>query len=356
MQTREREVKGLVEALQVTPPRPCSADYLGVYSTTTLYPSLAALKCLSAGAISECIWALAVLGGGAVYESETDMLIQVGQSHSWQGLTPVQGAHVCWGLATARHCTPALGHILGGRMAERLCELNPRQTTALLWGCAILLHQPHAALQKLTKNFKANDIAGLSNFGPGQLATFGWALSVLQQQDTPLFWLVWAEICRRPRASFSKKAVHMQLHQVALEANTAGVDIALYDKQGLLEAAKLEWDNEIVNKRSKQGSYYARDILTTVIGLGLHHIEEDASAGYAVDVSLPHLKIAIEADGPSHRSRNTRQPLGPTIMKQRHLQAAGWQLITIAHDDWDSLQGRSAKLQYLQEKVGDLLA
>ncbi|KAL0018266.1 hypothetical protein WJX79_000462 [Trebouxia sp. C0005] len=166
----------------------------------------------SAGAISECIWALAVLGGGAVYESETDMLIQ-----------------------------------------------------------------------KLTKNFKANDIAGLSNFGPGQLATFGWALSVLQQQDTPLFWLVWAEICRRPRASFSKKAVHMQLHQVALEANTAGVDIALYDKQGLLEAAKLEWDNEIVNKRSKQGSYYARDILTTVIGLGLHHIEEDASAGYAVD-------------------------------------------------------------------------
>lgn len=162
--------------------------------------------------------------------------------------------------------------------------------------------------------------------------------------------------CKSTANSLHSNILPDHLLQVALEANTAGVDIALYDKQGLLEAAKLEWDNEIVNKRSKQGSYYARDILTTVIGLGLHHIEEDASAGYAVDVSLPHLKIAIEADGPSHRSRNTRQPLGPTIMKQRHLQAAGWQLITIAHDDWDSLQGRSAKLQYLQEKVGDLLA
>ena len=77
MQTREREVKGLVEALQVTPPRPCSADYLGVYSTAAQYPSLPALECLSAGTSSECIWALAVLGGGAVYKSETDALIQV---------------------------------------------------------------------------------------------------------------------------------------------------------------------------------------------------------------------------------------------------------------------------------------
>lgn len=244
-------------------------------------------------------------------------------------------------------------------MAKCLCELNPRQMTALLWGCAILLHQPHAALQRLSKHFKADDVTGqtgLSKFGPRQLATCGWALSVLQQQSTPLFWLIWAEICSRPRASFSNKAVLMQLHQVALEANTAGIDIALYDKQGHLEAAKLVWSSEAVNKRSKQGSYYARDIVTTVIGLGLHYIEEDASTGYAVDVTLPQLKIAIEADGPSHRSRNTGQPLGPTLMKQRHLQAAGWQLITVAHDDWDKLKRRSQKLQYLQEKLGDLLA
>ena len=150
--------------------------------------------------------------------------------------------------------------------------------------------------------------------------------------------------------------LHDHLLQVALEANTAGVEIALYDKQGLLEAAKLVWDTEVVNKCSKQGSYYARDIVTTVIGLGLHYVEEDASTGCAVDVSLPQLKIAVEADGPSHRSRNTRQPLGPTLMKQRHLQAAGWQLITVAHDDWDKLQGPSQKLQYLEDKLGELLA
>lgn len=86
--------------------------------------------------------------------------LQVGQKHRWQGLTPLQAANVCWGLATARHCTPALGNILDGRMAERICELSPRQMTALLWGCAILLHQPHAALQRLSKYFKADDFTG----------------------------------------------------------------------------------------------------------------------------------------------------------------------------------------------------
>ena len=73
-------MKGLVEALQATPPRTASADRQTLYSTSARYPSAAALQDLSAGAAAECIWALAVLGGGAVYEAETDGLIQVNSS------------------------------------------------------------------------------------------------------------------------------------------------------------------------------------------------------------------------------------------------------------------------------------
>lgn len=118
MQTREREVKGLVEALQVTPPRPCSADYLGVYSTTTLYPSLAALKCLSAGAISECIWALAVLGGGAVYESETDMLIQV--NNPGRSCTQLVAYHLLWVTHRTITC-PAAAVVLCQHVPAECC-------------------------------------------------------------------------------------------------------------------------------------------------------------------------------------------------------------------------------------------
>lgn len=142
--------------------------------------------------------------------------------------------------------------------------------------------------------------------------------------------------------------------QVSLEAKASGMQLESQDRQGLLHTASSVWHAEATSKRNKQRSYYAKDIVDTVIGLGIQYKEEDTASGYAVDVGLPRLKIAIEADGPSHRSRNTRQLLGSTVMKQRHVRHAGWQLLTVAHDDWDELRGRQQKLAFLQTRI-DLL-
>ena len=139
-----------------------------------------------------------------------------------------------------------------------------------------------------------------------------------------------------------------------MEARASGVQLESQDRQGLLQAATSIWDAESSSKHNKQRSYYAKDIVDTVIGLGIQHKEENTSSGYAVDVGLPRLKVAIEADGPSHRSRNTRQLLGATVMKQRHVRNAGWQFLTVAHDDWDELRGRQQKLAFLQTRIDQL--
>ena len=94
-----------------------------------------------------------------------------------------------------------------------------------------------------------------------------------------------------------------------------------------------------------------RDITDIAHGLGLSIALEDASSGYAVDIALPALRVAIEADGPSHRSRNTQQVLGPTAMKKRHVCAAGWHVLTIADHEWDLLQSRRQKQDYLQSRI-----
>lgn len=143
--------------------------------------------------------------------------------------------------------------------------------------------------------------------------------------------------------------------QVSLEANASGIKLESEARQALLTASATVWKAVALSKHNKQRSYYAKDIVDTVIGLGLQYTEEDTSSGYAVDVSLPKLKIAIEADGPSHRSRNTGQLLGQTVMKQRHVHHAGWKLVTVAHDDWDELRGRQQKLHFLQTRI-DLLS
>lgn len=142
--------------------------------------------------------------------------------------------------------------------------------------------------------------------------------------------------------------------QVSLEAKAGGIQLEPQDKQGLLQTASGVWYAEASGKRNKQRSYYAKDIVDTVIGLGLQYVEEDTASGYAVDVSLPTLKVAIEADGPSHRSRNTSHLLGSTVMKQRHVHHAGWQLLTVPHDDWDELRGRQQKLAFLQTRIDQL--
>ncbi len=52
--------------------------------------------------------------------------------------------------------------------------------------------------------------------------------------------------------------------------------------------------------------------------------------GYAVDVSIPGTKSALEADGPPHLARtDVTRMLGPTAMKKRHLEAMGWSVINI---------------------------
>lgn len=122
----------------------------------------------------------------------------------------------------------------------------------------------------------------------------------------------------------------------------------------MLVAARQVWAAEVRKKSNKQDSSYVRDITHSALGLGLKVLHEDTSSGYAVDIAIPALKVAIEADGPTHRSRNTGQLLGATVVKQRHVCAAGWHLVNVAHDVWDQLSSRQQKLNYLQCEL-DLL-
>ena len=50
-----------------------------------------------------------------------------------------------------------------------------------------------------------------------------------------------------------------------------------------------------------------------------------------------------QVDGPAHFTANTLELLGPTLLKQRQLAAAGWRLISVPFHEWIRLRGRDAK-------------
>ena len=74
----------------------------------------------------------------------------MGQGCGWKQVTGPQVADMCWGLATARHCTPALPAATQQLSLQDLDGLKPRLVTAMLWGCAVLLQQPKSVIAQLT--------------------------------------------------------------------------------------------------------------------------------------------------------------------------------------------------------------
>jgi hypothetical protein len=89
-------------------------------------------------------------------------------------------------------------------------------------------------------------------------------------------------------------------------------------------------------------------------------------------VSIPSLRVAIEADGPSHVSRNKvarggggsgngskaataarmkAVPLGATRMKARHLTALGWRVVNVDWGEWEALGSAPARAAFLRARI-----
>ena len=73
-----------------------------------------------------------------------------------------------------------------------------------------------------------------------------------------------------------------------------------------------------------------------------------------MDLAVPQKRLLIEADGPSHFTRNTgnvRRPLGHTAMKKRHLKLLGWQVISVPWYEWDDIRGPVLRRDYLLSRI-----
>ena len=81
-------------------------------------------------------------------------VLQVGDYHDWEPLTPTQVTNCCWALAYARHCSPALHGILrSSGQPDFVSSLKPQQMATLLWSCSVLLHQPVAFLDTAAQHY-----------------------------------------------------------------------------------------------------------------------------------------------------------------------------------------------------------
>lgn len=163
-----------------------------------------------------------------------------------------------------------------------------------------------------------------------------------------------------------------QLHQVWLVTHREQPGAFKGVSESLLLKCAQAWQTE--KQRPKQSSarhlavssYLARmdiqhtnesehDIDIEIEGLGaptgLDEYSTNASAMRPTHIPL---RIAVECEGPTHFTTNTKRSLGHTQLKHRILQLMGWTVVQIPYFQWDVIPHWASmeKKRFLQRKLG----
>lgn len=340
--------------------------------------AMRALPQCSAQGISNISWALAKIGSELLYLAEMDRVAKIGLSKVGE-FNAQNVANVAGAFASMRHSAPDLFLELSKQGAKLIHTFRSQELAQLLWAFASLNEPAGPLLDSLDNVFALEDqlrcrsTNNASNYGEeydldvsvdspaltcdwDQLGSIAWSYAVLGQMDRGFFLNVWKTLNR------------LELHKLSNEYR----EDVMFVTQVLLvnKCLKLEYPHhksslrsDLLDKASSVGkakrfnetvtSSFQKEVARLLISTGLDWVREYALDGYTLDAVLVDRKVALEIDGVTHFSRNSGVPLGHTMLKRRYVAAAGWKLVSVAHQDWEELQGSSQQLDYLRRLLKD---
>ena len=96
----------------------------------------------------------------------------------------------------------------------------------------------------------------------------------------------------------------------------------------------------------------------------LHDLSASTSSNHQLPGSVPvrtpqsavynGLKVAIEVDGRTHFTCNTRRSLGTTLARRRLLRSRNWHVISVPVFEWRALESGQEQERYMRRKMSGL--
>lgn len=287
--------------------------------------------------LANIAWAFSKIGGSSLFTEEMDLLADAAldklPEFNAQNLANTAGA-----FSSMLHSAPLLFEAIAERAGGLAEAFRPQELVQIMWAFACMNHPIDFlfdSLDVLAVGKLDAQAATFKGFSQQQLASLAWSSAVLGRMERPWFISLWNCINARSAAWTSevdrkpKGAQHLcQLYQANLAIRLECADSVLSTDRELEATINEAWEKEKAASKLTSGDH--REVDRLLVGAtGRAWVSEYEGAPYSLDLALVEAKVALEIDGPTHFSRNSNTPLGHTVLKQRLLRAAGWNLIPI---------------------------
>ncbi len=192
----------------------------------------------------------------------------------------------------------------------------------------------------------------LSKFPPGQssaqsASNIAWSYAVMRPfmliagniisigqkktDETILQWIWEAVTANLP--NMDKNSLS-QLHQLLMTCQLDGTPLPPKINTSVVVAGRRAFQDHA--EALQMVSTLQNDVAKTLKHMGYDIQEEiiDDKTGYSLDIYIPDHDIVVEVDGPAHFGYNSKQPLGRTVIKHRHLTNNGYAVVKVPYFNW----------------------
>jgi len=224
-----------------------------------------------------------------------------------------------------------------GRRTSALLQgrgLRGQNTVTMAWALARL----NAGDAELIGQLTAHGMSEGTDLRSGNGSNLAWAMAVENQFTEESARWVWADVERAWRANELKginaKQAHQALLTLRLEYPRWQPPPAITDIAEELRVFFAQESADFAATQRRSNFELAVERLVEARFPGNVEGAVTIHEGYSVDMLVRPFDLIVEVDGPQHFVHGSRRPLGSTLMKHRHLRAAGWKTVNVGY--WES--------------------